>query len=51
MGAVLPNNKLDRAISVAAQLDRMADVELAHGHPRTAELLAHRAAAMREAVR
>lgn len=41
----------DRTIAIAAELDRLADIELAHGHPRAAELLAHRAAAMREAAR
>lgn len=39
------------AASLAAMLDRLADLELQHGHTGAAELLAHRAAALREAGR
>lgn len=38
---------MERAYS-AAELDRLADAELAHGHVALAERLAWRAAAMRE---
>ena len=38
----------DRFIAIAAELDRMADVELAHGHPRAAEHLTRKAQALRE---
>ena len=41
----------DHAIITAAQLDRLADFELALGHGKAAEYLARQAAAMREAVR
>lgn len=44
------SSQSDRVIAIAAQLDRLADAELMHGHPGAAELLAHRAAAMREAA-
>lgn len=41
---------LERVYS-AAELDRLADAELAHGHVALAERLAWRAAAMREGAR
>lgn len=37
--------------ALAAALDRLADLELQHGHHAAAEHLARQAAAMREAVR
>lgn len=42
--------RLERA-RTAAELDRLADAELAHGHVAPAERLAWRAAAMREGNR
>jgi hypothetical protein len=40
---------LERAMT-APELDRLADAELAHGHVARAEILAWRAAAMRESA-
>ena len=42
---------LDHRAILARRLDLIAGIELQHGHHRVAELLAHRAARLREAAR
>lgn len=44
-----PAPAVDHRATLARRLDLLADAELQHGHVAAAELLAHRAAQLREA--